>query len=441
MKGRMLFEKKLGLKEKTNEREGQNEEEGAIKKKKSKEIRSRKEKSNKEKSSKKKIQESRGNLKSFFLGMVVTMILFVPSGYVLSKEFKKKTIDVYYDDIKVIVNAEEIPLRNEAGEKVEPFLYQGTTYVPLRAISESFGKSVWWDDSAKRVIIFEELRLEENRNSDVDVHNLPVPISKKAFLKEGMTREEIHEILGLPQCKKETEKYQEDIYYFEDGEFLVVRIEDEVAIEFFWKQEVERKAEVGERLIIQETITEEEKGFEDNEVIKQQADKIIIGKVKEIQNVSNYCEKTNEYGETYTYAKIEILKDCLEIQANEKEWESGDESIEVMFYGGTIPYEEYERSLEASERVELDRLRGFLENPEKKKNTFVASKIKEQEEIEEGKVYLLYLKYSDIYEKYVPISEIYGVREYNIEEELAKNPKTKIWETVKELGISVNVKI
>ena len=369
------------------------------------------------------IEKREINLKSFLLGMLVMLILVIPTGYVFSKELNKKTIDVYYDDIKVIVNAEEIPLRNENGEKVEPFLYQGTTYVPLRAISENFEKTVWWDDNGKRVIIFEESEMEKTLEtkevsgeqkvkSKVDIHNLPVPVSKKALIKEGMEQAEIYEILGLPQCMKETKEYQEDIYYFEDGKFLVIRMQEGSATKFLWQQETEKKEGESEKNIIQETIIEEKDEFEDNELLQQSAEKIVVGKIRKILKVSNYNEKTGEYAETYTYANVEILENCLEKQFNEMEIK---ENLEVMFYGGMIPYEEYEKSLEVSEREELDRSRGFIENPEKKKETFVISQMKEQVKVEEGKTYLMYLVYSDTYEKYVPISEVYGIKEYNVE--------------------------
>lgn len=368
------------------------------------------------------------NLKSFVLGGAVATVLLAPTSYVFSKELMKKTIDVYYDDIEVIVNAEEIPLRNELGEKVEPFLYQGTTYVPLRAISENFGKVVWWDQEEKRVIIFDETAQESGDN--VDISNLPIPAYKKELLTLKMSEIRLHEILGLPQCVRKYEEYREDIYYFEDGKFLVVKIANGVAQEFLWQDKLKPAEQEKETFVIKEVIAGSESDFDDDNILEQMADMVVICNVNEIQKMSNYNDVIDEYEETHTYINVKIVEDLTQ---GSKQISSGEnlenqESIDVVLYGGTISYDEYEKALEEQEREELDRLRGFIEKPEKKKDTVVVSKIKYQTEVIQGSTYLMYLKYSKDYDCYVPVSEVYGVREYRLEDGMVKNPKTNVWE-------------
>lgn len=58
-----------------------------------------------------------------------------------------KTLQVYFRDIKINING------NIKQPSQEPFLYNGTTYVPLRFISEAMGKSVSWDDQKNLITI------------------------------------------------------------------------------------------------------------------------------------------------------------------------------------------------------------------------------------------------------------------------------------------------
>lgn len=61
-------------------------------------------------------------------------------------------IDVLKNDINVVVNGENITADN--------FLYQDTTYLPLRAVSEALGANVEYDEAANTAYI--EERKEDN---------------------------------------------------------------------------------------------------------------------------------------------------------------------------------------------------------------------------------------------------------------------------------------
>ena len=61
------------------------------------------------------------------------------------------TIDL--PDITILVNGEEFIAKDEDGVVVQPILYNGTTYVPLRAIEELNGKFVDWDGDTNTVLI------------------------------------------------------------------------------------------------------------------------------------------------------------------------------------------------------------------------------------------------------------------------------------------------
>ena len=63
----------------------------------------------------------------------------------------KQTIDVDYLDIKLVVNGKEVTPKDVNGNVVEPFAYNGTTYLPVRAVGEALGKTVRWDGETKTV--------------------------------------------------------------------------------------------------------------------------------------------------------------------------------------------------------------------------------------------------------------------------------------------------
>lgn len=66
----------------------------------------------------------------------------------------RKNITVDYMGIKLVVDGKEVIMGNDmAGNKIEPFAYEGTTYLPVRALAEALGKNVQWDDATKTIFI------------------------------------------------------------------------------------------------------------------------------------------------------------------------------------------------------------------------------------------------------------------------------------------------
>ena len=47
-----------------------------------------------------------------------------------------------YDNIKIFMDGEEVTPKDGNGQSVEPFIYNGTTYLPVRAVSNAIGKEV-----------------------------------------------------------------------------------------------------------------------------------------------------------------------------------------------------------------------------------------------------------------------------------------------------------
>lgn len=64
-----------------------------------------------------------------------------------------KTIEANYMDIKLVVDGVPITPKDANGNVVEPFAFEGTTYLPVRAVGEALGKDVKWDGETKTVYI------------------------------------------------------------------------------------------------------------------------------------------------------------------------------------------------------------------------------------------------------------------------------------------------
>ena len=63
------------------------------------------------------------------------------------------TLEVFYNNIKINIDGEIIIPKNVLGDIVDPFNYEGTIYVPARAVSEALGAEVAWDGDTQTVII------------------------------------------------------------------------------------------------------------------------------------------------------------------------------------------------------------------------------------------------------------------------------------------------
>jgi len=91
-------------------------------------------------------------MKGFILGVVIMSLIFMTSisTYAL---IESKTIMASYNNVKIYIDEKLMTLKDVNGNVAEPFIYNGTTYIPIRAVGEAFGKSVSWDGSTSSVYI------------------------------------------------------------------------------------------------------------------------------------------------------------------------------------------------------------------------------------------------------------------------------------------------
>ena len=62
-----------------------------------------------------------------------------------------KGVTLYYRDIKITLNGSEVTPTDVNGNYVEPFIIDGTTYLPVRGVANALGLDVGWDEATSTV--------------------------------------------------------------------------------------------------------------------------------------------------------------------------------------------------------------------------------------------------------------------------------------------------
>ncbi len=92
-------------------------------------------------------------IKCFVAGVITTVLV---SSAVYASPVGKN-ITAFYNGIKIYVDGDKITPKDGNGKIVEPFIYDGTTYLPVRAVSEALDKQVSWDEKSNSVYIGQRL--------------------------------------------------------------------------------------------------------------------------------------------------------------------------------------------------------------------------------------------------------------------------------------------
>lgn len=96
------------------------------------------------------MKQSKHTIKGFFTGFLTAVLvlgLALPAMAAIQEiRVSVGGIDIYVDgELKIPVNAQ--------GTRVDPMVYDGTTYLPVRAISNMLGKEVTWDGETSSIYI------------------------------------------------------------------------------------------------------------------------------------------------------------------------------------------------------------------------------------------------------------------------------------------------
>lgn len=119
------------------------------------------------------------NKKSFFINLLFFILMFSLTS--LASNYSEN-ITRYYADIKIKLNGQEIIARDESGTIVEPFIVNGTTYLPVRAIANALNLDVSFDSTTNTVLLNSKTEIQPIvSNNNVELENAYI-VSKKTNL-------------------------------------------------------------------------------------------------------------------------------------------------------------------------------------------------------------------------------------------------------------------
>ncbi len=102
-------------------------------------------------------------LKHFIMGASTMAVLM---GGLTFAANRSETIQRTFRDIKIKLNGSEVIPKDANGNIVEPFLINGTTYLPVRAVGEAMGLNVDWDGETSTILLVGNV---DNKKSNKDI--------------------------------------------------------------------------------------------------------------------------------------------------------------------------------------------------------------------------------------------------------------------------------
>ncbi|MDR0310515.1 MAG: NPCBM/NEW2 domain-containing protein [Acidobacteriota bacterium] len=113
--------------------------------------------------------------KNVLKGMIIVFVVVcLMSGITVFASIGQRTLTAHFNNIEIVVDGEVITPRDGNGNIVEPFVVDGTTYLPVRALADAFGKDVRWDGDTNTIFI----------TSSADTSSQPVSQDDQVRLSE-----------------------------------------------------------------------------------------------------------------------------------------------------------------------------------------------------------------------------------------------------------------
>ncbi len=174
---------------------------------------------------------------AFLIGMIVgaPIVNYVYASFT-------KTIEVA-TGISIEVNGEKFIPKDANGKEVEVFIYNGTTYLPIRAISGMYGSDIKWDGERETVRLFKKdasssdvmgeiIKLDKVKNITVSTQ-MTVP-KKDITLKKEKWEELLDKLSSFSFTKIDEESKNGWQYLIkieeEDGKIILISFMNDRAI-------------------------------------------------------------------------------------------------------------------------------------------------------------------------------------------------------------------
>ena len=147
--------------------------------------------------------------------------------------------DYLEDEIKVFINGRYVQFDDETGY---PFIYEGSTLIPLRVVSEAFGARVKWNKDSQSVYVckYDKEAIVKVGSDEITYNDLDKGVSETysssigAIIKDGRTYIPLRGLFEAfsMNVRWESEKKEihiettEDLEYIDFKESVVIDIED-----------------------------------------------------------------------------------------------------------------------------------------------------------------------------------------------------------------------
>lgn len=194
--------------------------------------------------------------KGIIIGIIIGVML-VPTVYATVATITK---EIYYNDILITLNGDEVKPTDANGEYVEPFIMDGTTYLPVRGIANALGMDVEWDDDTKTV------KLTDETEEKIKVNVGDVVMDERDVKVTFTSAEEKSENLIVCDLLIENSSWYNNVQFHVDdvGESNFVRLMVEAGTEVIKPEKEATMSLIFEKLPQFHEITTEGKSIEIN---------------------------------------------------------------------------------------------------------------------------------------------------------------------------------
>ena len=79
------------------------------------------------------------------IALILTTTVFATVG--------SRTVELWYKNIKLQINGKEVVPTDANGNTIEPFIIDGTTYLPVRGVVSALGMNVNWDANTSTITL------------------------------------------------------------------------------------------------------------------------------------------------------------------------------------------------------------------------------------------------------------------------------------------------
>ena len=118
---------------------------------------------------------------------------------------KNQTIAIEYNDIKVTLDGKPVELKDATGKTIEPFTYNGTTYLPVRAVANLLGVNVKWDGDTNTIYLGEAKYFAQSKVTySGDTDSVRYTYDEDGCL---LTYESRYTIDGVESCERTVNTY------------------------------------------------------------------------------------------------------------------------------------------------------------------------------------------------------------------------------------------